>query len=135
MNTSGLNRELERHDYMYQFQQFNCMPDKLITADIRYSMDELREVLQPFFMALEMSGRSIPRVAGVSPHREIVYYTEVCDGFHDIRIKPQSHWLLWTRYSMRAFMHRPKQNVTLEEIPQQFAEVYNQLGDKTILHA
>ena len=111
------------------------MPDDRITADIRYEMDEIREVLQPFFMSLELSGRSIPKMVGVSYHKEILYYTELNSGFSEMRIRPRSHWVFWSRYTINSYVYMSQQLYTLEEIPQQFAEVYNRLGDKTILHA
>lgn len=120
--------------HMEDFKRFNCLPDSCIEKYYEQHQTKLQQALQPFYMALEIAGRSIPIMVGISFDREIVYWWELRNGFAPIQVKPVSYWLFWDRYKIKHYFGAKKDKLyTLDEVVQEFVEIYGQLGDQTLL--
>jgi len=118
--------------------KMGCIPANYISRHMQNHMYTLEGALQPFFMALGLSGRPVPRMLGESMSNRggILYWAELTHGFFEVMIIPVSYRIFWTRYKIRHYFGDKKNKLyTLDEVVQEFSEVYDKLGDMTVAHA
>lgn len=103
---------------------------------IRRDMKRIGNSLNDFFILLRLSGKSLPRIIGVTHKGEVCYQIDVQHGFLLIHIIPVSYMIFFTRYRIFHYkiFERPKTQdklFKLKELPEEFAEIYDLLGDLT----